>query len=462
MVRGTRWSRPTPVSVRSPKSEPHSAPRVRHSLMKLLLIAHYFPPDGGPGAQRPAAFARHLSQLGHDVVVVTRANDHARHEVYDPYDMSLLAGLRQTPSLRIERVTSTESNVGAWSRALGHRATELARTWRPDVVLATMSPYELADAAFQVRAATGARVVLDLRDPWALDGWFVSRHWLAHRRAHAQMTRALRDADGVVANVPGARDAFLAVEPRVGRVPYAVVTNGWEEADFSALSDVPRGASWRLRVAGNFLSTDYERHGVLRRLWRSLRVRGELIDGRGRSPAFLLAALAKLRADGHPAGQDAVVEIAGNIDATTRAVIQESGFADRVRAVGFLAHDACVAFTAQADALVLAMHGLPHGARARMVPGKFYEYLASGRPMLALAPEGDLRDWLRDDPRSRIADPCSITAIREALVALHDAWLRGESIASRRLDIASRLTRHAQTLELARYLEQVVQACAAT
>jgi glycosyltransferase involved in cell wall biosynthesis len=270
------------------------------------------------------------------------------------------------------------------------------------------------------------------------------------------MTAALDAADGVVANVPGARAAFERIAPRTGRVPYAVVTNGWEESDFPAPVDVPKGDTWRLRVAGNFLSTDFQRFSPAKRAWRLLRVAGEPIDGRGRSPYFLLGALASLRDDAHPAGRDAVLEIAGNVDPLTRRVIDDSGFADRVRMPGFLPHDRCTEFAATADALVLAMHGLPAGARARMVPGKFYEYLAAGRPILGLAPEGDARDWLREDPRSRVAEPCSAASIREALVAMHDAWRRGEAVASRRIPLATRFTRRAQAEELHRYLGEVV------
>ena len=426
--------------------------------MKVLLLAHYFPPDGGPGAQRPASFARYLPQLGCEVVVVTRALARAsdRSAVYDPHDASLLAWLGD---VRIERADCDgEPTRAAWAAALTARAERVAESWRPDVVLATLSPFELAEAAFAVRARTGAKAVIDLRDPWALDGWFVSRHWLEHRRALATMASALASADGVIANVPGARAAFEEFEPRVGRIPYGVVTNGWEESDFAALHDVPRGAHWRLRVAGNFLSSDFQRFSPTKRAWRLLRIAGERIDGRGRSPYFLLGALASLRADQHPAGRDAVVEIAGNVDPITREVIAQSEFADRVHAQGFLPHDACVRFTADADALVLPMHGLPPGARSRMVPGKFYEYLAAGRPILGLVPEGDARDWLRDDPRSRVAEPCSAASIREGLVEMHDAWRRGESSLSHRIPLADRFTRRAQANILCEYLREVCRA----
>jgi len=423
--------------------------------VKVLLLAHYFPPDGGPGAQRPASFARYLPELGCEVVVVTRAltRERDRNAVYDPHDASLLAWLGD---VRVERATCDGApTLAAWTAALTARAVEVAQAWRPDVVLATLSPFELAEGAFAVRDHCGAKAVIDLRDPWALDGWFVSRHWLEHRQAVTKMAAALASADGVVANVPGARVAFESLEPRKGRVPYGVVTNGWEESDFADLTSVPRGATWRLRVAGNFLSTNFQRFSAAKRAWRLLRVAGERIDGRGRSPYFLLGALASLREDEHPAGRDAVVEIAGNVDPITRRVIEDSGFADRVQMPGFLPHDACVRFTAGADALVLPMHGLPRGARARMVPGKFYEYLAAGRPILGLVPEGDARDWLREDARSRVADPCSAASIREALVSMHDAWRRGESVSTQRIPLAKRFTRREQAKELESYLRTV-------
>jgi glycosyltransferase involved in cell wall biosynthesis len=424
--------------------------------VKVLLVAHYFPPDGGPGAQRPASFARHLPALGCEVTVVTRAQDHARNAVYDPHDASLLAWIEGAPGVRVERAAVPAGGQPAdWTAALSAKAVDVAEAWRPDVVLATLSPFDLADAAFAVRASTGARAVIDLRDPWALDGWFVSRHWLEHRRALERMNVALASADGVIANVPGARAAFERAVPRMGRVPYAVVTNGWEESDFPAPTDVPKGDVWRLRVAGNFLSTDFQRFPPAKRAWRLLRVAGERIDGRGRSPYFLLGALQSLRADAHPAGRDTVVEIAGNVDPLTQRVIEDSGFADRVRTPGFMPHDRCTEFAATADALVLAMHGLPAGARARMVPGKFYEYLATGRPILGLAPEGDARDWLREDPRSRVADPCSAASIREALVTMHEAWRRGDAVASYRIPLAARFTRRAQAEVLAAYLREV-------
>ncbi len=419
--------------------------------MRILLIAHYFPPDGGPGTQRPASFARHLRVSGHEVVVITRAIERAARSLFDPLDTTMMNGLEDT---RIERASLGAD--GSWSRAIAAKAKEVCTTWTPDVVLATLSPFEHASTAFALREQTGAPAVLDLRDPWALDGWMVHRHWLDYRRELRRMRTALTHADGVIANVPGARDAMQRIAPRTRGVDYTVVTNGWEEIDFPSLTAVPVGTEWRLRLSGTFVSSDFVRYPLLKRAWRTLRVSDEQIDGRGRSPFFLLGALQELRTRGHACGRDAVLEIAGTVDRATQQLIDDSGFADRVRVLGFLPHHEAVTFAANAHALVLPMHDVLHGARARMVPGKLYEYFATGRPILGLTPEGDAKDWIATDSRSRTANPCSRESISLALVAMHDEWSRGLTAESVRIPLAPTFTRSQQTAQLVEYLKQIV------
>ena len=48
-----------------------------------------------------------------------------------------------------------------------------------------------------------------------------------------------------------------------------------------------------------------------------------------------------------------------------------------------------------ADLLFCPMHDLPQGGSALIVPGKTYEYIAAGRPILAAMPAGDARELVR-------------------------------------------------------------------
>jgi glycosyltransferase involved in cell wall biosynthesis len=417
--------------------------------MKVLLVAHYFPPDGGAGSQRPASFAQHLPALGIDLTVVCREVPEGSRGKSDPLDESLLA---RTGAARIVRATRGDED---WTTALRRAALAEASRDRPDAVVVTMSPFEHAEIAFAVRQELGVRAVLDLRDPWALDGWFKYSHYFAWRAARERMRTALERADGVVMNVPGAADAARALAPRSGSLDYGVVTNGWEETDFPHPQSVAPGAEWKIRFAGTFLCGFWKRRSLLRRLRARFLQSGERIDERGRSPFFLLAALRRMREAGDPAGRDAVVELAGRREQETDEIVAASGFADRVRHVGFLPHDESAAFVSGADALLLPMHGLPQGARARMVPGKLYEYFATGRPILGLVPAGDARDWIARDARSRIADPCDTDSIADALRSMHADWREGRSSASIRHPMASEFTRRAQAERFAAYLREV-------
>lgn len=418
--------------------------------MKVLLVAHYFPPDGGAGSQRPASFAQHLPELGVDLTVVCREVPADSRGKSDPLDESLVA---RTAAARIVRARADD---GDWTTALTRAALAEAARNRPDAVVVTMSPFEHAGIASEVRLACGSPAVLDLRDPWALDGWFKYGHYFAWRSARERMRAALESADGVVMNVPGAADAARILAPRHGKIPYGVVTNGWEEADFPSPVPVARGSEWRIRFAGTFLCGFWKRRSLLRRVRARLLTSGERIDERGRSPYFLLAAIRMLREAGEPAGLDAVVELAGRRENEIDEIVAASGVADRVRHLGFLPHDQSAAFVSGADALLLPMHGLPSGARARMVPGKLYEYFATGRPILGLVPAGDARDWISRDERSRIADPCDARSIAEALRRLHAEWREGRAAPSVRHPMAQEFTRRAQAERFVEYLREVV------
>lgn len=414
---------------------------------RVLLVAHYFPPDGGAGTQRPASFSRALPDFGIELAVVTRAVDDAARGRWEPRDDSI-----ETGGHRVAVHRALRRGNETWTDALERVTREVAQGFAPDIVLATVGPFEHARIAFAVPSAAS---VVDLRDPWALDGWMVHRHWFALRAELGRMRQTLERADGVVANVPGARDAFSALAPRRGMLPYAVVTNGWEEHDFPAPSAVEPSARWRLRMSGTFLSGDFATVAPWKRPLHLLRCAGERIDRRGRSPYFLLQALAALRAEGHPSGRDALLEFAGHSDQATERLVAESPVADSVRLLGYIPHSDSVRFIREADALVLPMHGLPHGGRARMVPGKLYEYLATGRPILGLTPHGDARDWISEDPRSAVADPCSVDSIKSALVRLHAGWADGSARPSVRTARAESCTRRRQASILAAYLHTV-------
>ena len=126
------------------------------------------------------------------------------------------------------------------------------------------------------------------------------------------------------------------------------------------------------------------------------------------------------------------------------------------RAHGYLAHSKAIELMRSADLLFLPMQDLPSGTRAGLVPGKTYEYLASGRPILAAVPDGDARDLLAAAGDVYLCRPADVTAIVNAIEHAVGRWRTGASFLPRGPDVLAPYERRYQTRQLAALLDGVV------
>ncbi|MBK5231120.1 MAG: glycosyltransferase, partial [Thermoleophilia bacterium] len=261
---------------------------------RILLLSYYFPPLASAGGHRTGALARHLSELGAEVTVIT-----VKHGL-DVDDPALLANL--PPAVAVRRVSSLEGAVvrrrlrdrvkherlkagesvdratagspaeestepSGVQRALmalawGLSAARVAQPWalrraiygvmalravrreirrnRPDVVIASLGPMCQSWAALLGARGSGVPVVLDFRDLWTTaPEYFTSLRGYAIGRPAYLIDRlterwALRRADWFIANHEHMQGSLERLTPRAfGRV--TVIPNGYEEDDFAAL-----------------------------------------------------------------------------------------------------------------------------------------------------------------------------------------------------------------------------------
>lgn len=396
---------------------------------RVLIVAYFFPPDGGAGTQRAAKFCKYLPQFGWRPYVLTRRADVDRIS-WNPSDNSLLD---QTVSdLPIYRVAPSAEKT--WSETLPH--IDMARDWlepacaaaqeivgreKIDAILITMSPFDLCFLGQQLRKTTGVPVIYDLRDPWALDGVRVYGTKARWRRDFDAMLQTLGPADGVVANTPESSKALLAAMPGLKAERVATIPNGYDAEDFAGIrTPAPSSDALNLVHTGTFLCDSlYAYRGLVGLAKRLRHYRAEPLDPSGRTPLHLLRAIKLLTDKGDPAGRNTRLISIGNLDEFTRRCVEDSGMAHQVDLVGYAPHSESVARVQSADALFLHLHGLPPGRRSLIVPGKTYEYLASGRPILACLPQGDARELVERSRRGYCANPCDPSDIAKALSRLY-------------------------------------------
>ena len=427
------------------------------------MLAYYFPPLGGAGVQRTLKFAKYLPRLrlrtcGHHGPggQGPRLGTCRRPSHVSPCPSKFSIETREPAQsggwrARSERILRLPSPFAKWlENGLIRTADKVALA--PDVIYASMSPWEAGAAAARLAASLNVPWVADLRDPWALDEWTIYPSRLHRRLEFTRMYRTLRSAAAIVMNTPGAAAALRRLMPELESTIVAVIPNGFDATDFADRTPSRTPDKFRVVFCGYAhadLGRRYARTRILRRL---LGGAADGLDPLARSHIFLLQALERLRSR-QPELSD-VVEL--HLAGVGTSPPVDSGL-PRVVAHGYVPHPQAVSLMRSADLLFLPMHDLAPGVAGRTVPGKAYEYLASGRPILAAVPEGDTRDLLAQAEGVLLCQPRDVHAIVGALEHSVRSWQSQRTLAIDRTQLLAAYQRRALTRDLARLMDRAIE-----
>jgi glycosyltransferase involved in cell wall biosynthesis len=155
------------------------------------------------------------------------------------------------------------------------------------------------------------------------------------------------------------------------------------------------------------------------------------------------------------AGEAPRLRLAGKVDAWTRGLVERAGVGPHVDLPGFLPSAAIAGEARGAAGLLLLGWNGRERAAPTIVPAKTYEYLAAGRPVLALTPPGTELGRLLDGVRG-------VTVATFDDGAAIERWLRragrGERMDAPPAEAARPYTRAAQAAALAALLDEVAAA----
>lgn len=97
------------------------------------------------------------------------------------------------------------------------------------------------------------------------------------------------------------------------------------------------------------------------------------------------------------------IRLAGKVDAAITDAIRERGLGENLVELGYLPHEQTVREQRAADILLLPLRQEPE--YAKVLPGKIFEYLAAGRPVLGIGQEdGAAAAILRDAGAGQMFD----------------------------------------------------------
>jgi glycosyltransferase involved in cell wall biosynthesis len=432
----------------------------------VLVLAYHFPPVGGSGVQRNVKFVRYLESHGYRSVVMTGSGETT--SFWAPNDETLLREV--PPSAEIHRIGGREPFADRpWRNRLDRivaRPEPFARWWNSrilehgarlgsgaDVIYASLTPYETALAASGLARRLNRPWVADLQDPWALDEiWFYPTG--LHRRIDLRRMRsALSTAAAVVVNSDEAEKRFRAAMPEL-RARLVTIPNGFDAEDFRGQPEDRTDGRFRIVHAGYLYTAIGRRHRRVGRIRRALGGSPTTVDVLPRSLVFLLEALERLIDHRPELAEEIEVHLAGVLSDADEEVVRGS---DLIHKHGYLLHAETVALVRSADLLFLPLHDVPRGSRVGIVPGKTYEYLASGRPILAAVPDGDARDLLARAGTACLCRPRDVTAMVSCVKSQLDRWRRGTPADPPKSDVIARFERRRLAADLAAVFDRVVE-----
>ena len=342
--------------------------------MKLLLVAYFYPPCRDTGALRPASMASWLARLGHEVTVLTtsaygeqevvgvdvvRTADAARLRkgrgdapVGSMFDADIYTG-RPHP---LSRILVPEPLVLAWAPFARRRALRLQRDRRFDAVITT-SPPESAHLVGRALSRRGVPWVADVRDAWTFEPLRPRFPTAPQRRLDQWLERRWLGAANAVVCVsePAAEDLR-----RRGIANPELIPNGWDPD----LAPEPDAAGEAVFDPGRVSLLYTGRFGSY-----------------GRDPGPLVDGLARLARDEPAAAAKLELVIAGPLTEAEAELFERDVAPARIVRAGSVSRERALALQRGAEALLL----VAHRTRSQLLNIKLFEYLASGKPILALA-----------------------------------------------------------------------------
>jgi glycosyltransferase involved in cell wall biosynthesis len=346
---------------------------------KVLFLAYLFPPIANSGTQRPWKFAKYLADYGWQPTVISAAHFDGHNT-----DTRLAADIPNVQVIRVpmlnEKIGDTIATLGgggrlarklgdavSWRMRNRRRSPDLYALWKPtvmrealrlfnergfDAIYATGFPWSSLVIGAELSKATGRPLVADFRDLWAGDTMFPEERppheeELALERAVVQQAAAVVGASSAIA-----RQLSLS-HPEVDEDKFVAIHNGFDAADFADEPQRPRVKRFRVVYTG---------------VWKE-----------GYNPSELYDSIDWIRRS-RPALLDDVEVITAGFKP---GEAKRRGLTAYIDERGVVPHDEAVSLMRSADILYLSH---VDADRQWAVPGKVYEYLASGVPVLGLTP----------------------------------------------------------------------------
>ncbi|HZY78057.1 MAG TPA: glycosyltransferase family 4 protein [Cyclobacteriaceae bacterium] len=399
---------------------------------KVLIITYYWPPSGGSGVQRWLKFVKYLDKAGWETFILTPenpsfslsdptllrdvpANTEVLHlPIWEPYNaFHRLSGLFGKKKVAQTDMISTgkkslfqtfsswvRGNLFIpdprifWVRPASAFLSNFVKTNGIEKIITTGPPHSIHLIGLRLKKKFPAlKWIADFRDPWSewdlLDTLSLSD--FARKRHKTLERRVLQTADRAITIAP----YHVRLFEKSGGRKVDLITNGFDTDDFEQVKRV-RTEKFTIRHTG---------------------VVDELRD-----PRPFMVALKKVVGE---MNGDVLVEFIGSVNSAFKEFVNSDPVLKPiVKFTSTVPHKELLQLYGQTDLLLLVLAHTAHASGN--LPGKFFEYLASGIPIIAVGPvDGDAADVISKSNAGEIFSRENEIGITEMLRKHYSLWTKG-------------------------------------
>jgi glycosyltransferase involved in cell wall biosynthesis len=403
---------------------------------RILYIAYYYPPLGGPASIRAGKTVKYLKKKGWEIDVLS-----VKNIVYHSFDCELaeecqpdrivrtssaellsllfaarmLAGIFKKNNINKPDTEKTRTESSCYFsipekfRRLAKKALpidekigwypfalkagmKLLKTREYDLIMVSISPYTSALIGKELSQRSKIPLLIDYRDHWTLNPYedFLTPWHRKLSAAHESKILASARFITSIGKTMSQELQLLAKSSSQSARDFMVIYNGYDESDFpSDTTHTPREEGKLLfTYTGNF----YQQ----------------------RTPRYFCEALRMLKKENNPLAAQLKARFVGNYHSDVTKIISASDLKSTVEIIPQVSHINAISLLMKSDVLLLF---IPAADGKGVITSKIFEYLRTNKPILAMIPEAcEAAELIRNYSHHIICPPEEPVMITEAIV----------------------------------------------
>lgn len=405
-------------------------------MKRVLIISYYWPPSGGAGVQRWLKFVKYLQKFNWDPVVFVPSNPEMPYTdeslmadipkgitviktpIVEPYqwyrkftgkkksekfqhgflkeDHNQSEGLKEQIAVWIRGNLFIPDARRLWVRPSVKFLSSYLKDHPVDVIVTTGPPHSVHLIGKTLKKRLQLPWLADFRDPWTGIYYFDKLKLTSiTKKIHQKMEdNVLSQADHIVVVGDTMKKDFM----QRTKTPITTITNGFDHEDFNNKHPQVKSEKFRILYTGMFLPDQ--------------------------NPPELWEVLADLVKENTDLANVLEILFVGKADAGIINNIKVNGLEPYLRQSDYVPHADLALVQQSAAVLLLCINRIPNASY--ILTGKVFEYLSTGRPILAICPESsDIAAIIKSTETGIVVPFMEKKQLKNAVIKLFQSYKSG-------------------------------------